>query len=118
VAEAPAQEFLARYNEEAEKLFNIRTHALWNYHTNLTDHNAKILKEISLRRSAFADKTYNESLFLKDAKLSKSTKRAIKMVVEAVLTGDDIKNLTDIKSNMTKIYGSGEVCSDKENNQT
>ncbi|CAL4122237.1 unnamed protein product [Meganyctiphanes norvegica] len=117
-AEASALEFLERYNEEAQKIVNNGVHAAWNYKTNLTDHNANLSSEASLRSSAFAAKTYNESLFLRDAKLTKATKRAMKMVAGAVLIGDDIKKLTNITSRMTKIYGSGKVCSDKENNQT
>lgn len=45
--EAKALEFLERFDKEKLRLVNLDVLALWNYETNITDHNLKARQETS-----------------------------------------------------------------------
>ncbi|XP_076041212.1 angiotensin-converting enzyme-like isoform X2 [Oratosquilla oratoria] len=107
-----AQQYLAEYNELALGYSNSHTKIQWEYNINLTDHNAQKAKEASLEWTKMAREAYkNVSVFLtRPDELSPETKRMLKKVGSRELDDEDAKRLTEVSSEMQKIYGSSKCC--------
>nr|XP_053637887.1 angiotensin-converting enzyme-like isoform X2 [Cherax quadricarinatus] len=109
-AEREATRLLTEYQEEAEKQYNKVSLVSWAYHTNITEHNKKIMEEASLAITEFQKEWYNKVKNYLDSDLSPETSRVMKMAFPVQLDQADAKNLTSILATMSTIYSTATVC--------
>ncbi|XP_053637887.2 angiotensin-converting enzyme isoform X2 [Cherax quadricarinatus] len=109
-AEREATRLLTEYQEEAQKQYNKVSLVSWAYHTNITEHNKKIMEEASLAITEFQKEWYNKVKNYLDSDLSPETSRVMKMAFPVQLDQADAKNLTSILATMSTIYSTATVC--------
>ncbi|CAG0912459.1 unnamed protein product [Notodromas monacha] len=133
--EADAIAFLERYNTESSRLLNKGIILDWAYNTNITDANAEASTAASLELQAFSLASFNEALEFDSTNFSEDTQRQLKSVGAKQLPEAEQQTLSEvltllrgiftnilciemhvqiilrqILSNMSRIYGSGQVC--------
>ncbi|KAI9552326.1 hypothetical protein GHT06_022691 [Daphnia sinensis] len=108
-----ARAFLDRYNDEYSQLVTESTRASWNYETNLTDYNAAIVEEVSARVSAYGDKANSNASLFDTTSFAYDTRRLLTNVGSLSLNDEEMKELTQVLNQMSRIYGSHKVCKEE-----
>ncbi|XP_050702649.1 LOW QUALITY PROTEIN: angiotensin-converting enzyme-like, partial [Eriocheir sinensis] len=112
--EEAAKQLLESYQKEAEGIYNNNTQAAWNYKTNITEETRRKQEEAAERSRVFRERWNERSRDLADRDLTPETKRLLKKVFQVQLGEEDAKKLTMVKSEMSTIYSTGEVCLDEK----
>lgn len=128
--EGLAKAFLDRYDDEYSQLATEKTWASWNYETNLTDYNAAIVvdfynprycvlfeiyvnfyiqEEVSARVSAYGDRANSNASLFDTTLFAYDTRRLLTSVGSLSLNPEEVKELTQVLYQMSRIYGSHKV---------
>lgn len=112
--EEKAENFLNKFNQEAEDLSYQSSLASWNYNTNITEENAQKMNEAAAKWSAFYEEqskiAQNFSLQeIQDATIKRQLK-ALQQSGSSALSPDKNKQLNTILNTMSTIYSTGKVC--------
>ncbi|KAK3605969.1 hypothetical protein CHS0354_019648 [Potamilus streckersoni] len=110
-----ARAWLRQYDQEAGVAFNKQVEADWRYSTNITDETQNNRTKADIEQSAFQKKKANEAQQFdwknfKDEYLRRTFFLITNIGVSALKDVNQIKELSDVKSNMESIYGKGRVC--------
>jgi len=103
------------------KLNNVKTIAEWNYNTNLTDHNAEILKVAEKELTDFQAKVFATLQNFDFKRLKEelpSIYRLFRKVGKKSLPDEESLKLVSVKQKMGTIYGSSKVCGNFHGNGT
>ncbi|MGH0131856.1 UNVERIFIED_CONTAM: hypothetical protein FKN15_047959 [Acipenser sinensis] len=114
--ETAAKEFLSRFNDTAENVWNVYSEASWAYNTNITEHNKLIMLQKNLDMSTH---TLQYGLEARNFDYTdfqdESTKRILKKLSDierAGLPENELKEYNNILSSMETKYSVAEVCRD------
>uniref|UniRef100_A0A8C6YB45 Angiotensin-converting enzyme n=1 Tax=Naja naja TaxID=35670 RepID=A0A8C6YB45_NAJNA len=106
-----AAEFLKQFDDRAVDLYYNASIASWNYNTNLTEENAKIMHEKDNIFSKFyAEASRNASMF----NVNQITDETIKLQIRLLQNGPTDSSTTDqldtVLRKMSTLYSTGTVC--------
>uniref|UniRef100_A0A8D0EAX9 Angiotensin-converting enzyme n=1 Tax=Salvator merianae TaxID=96440 RepID=A0A8D0EAX9_SALMN len=109
-----ATKFLEQFNDQAEDLSYESSLASWNYNTNITEENAKMMNEADSRWSDFYKQaSQNASTFNVDEISSDTIKLQLIFLQDkgsSVLPPEKYNHLNDILNQMSTIYSTETVC--------
>ncbi|XP_014260341.1 angiotensin-converting enzyme-like [Cimex lectularius] len=116
--EEAAVKFAKEQNELRGQLANMNTLVSWNYESNLTEHNKKIMLDTALETSIKVKKYWEETIkfpwqTFKDADLRRQFKQ-LSLLGTAALSDEKKKELNKLISDMGETYSKAKVCDYKD----
>ncbi|XP_060063192.1 angiotensin-converting enzyme-like [Ylistrum balloti] len=109
--EAATRYWLRRTNEKLRIEMNTNVVAGWNYESNITDATKEKMTESNVKFAAFQRKLGEEVGSCKSQTFSDDTSRQLKLLdqIFSPKDPDNVKELEDLKADLTEIYGDAEV---------
>ncbi|KAK3886578.1 hypothetical protein Pcinc_009227 [Petrolisthes cinctipes] len=112
--EAEAIDFLGRYDREAGQMCNKFMEASWNYNTNVTDFNKRVMLQQQMIWSDFHRTKWNEATNFAWKNFTTPTVRRmfsfLTVLGKAALPRDKLKELTGLLQEMKTTYSVAKIC--------
>lgn len=109
-----AQEFLDRYNTEAQAVFSKNAEINWAFNTNITDHNQKAVVQSNLEVALWQQNMSRDAQTFNTSGFSPDTQRQFYKIKDigtsALQDVDKLERLNEILSEMESIYSKARVC--------
>ncbi|KAF8795126.1 Angiotensin-converting enzyme-like protein [Argiope bruennichi] len=111
-----ALQFLRTHDQMASQIANLATIASWNYQSNLTEHNKKVMLETEQESAKFSKEAWKNatSFAWKDFKDKNETLfrwfKSLSVLGTAALPEEKFKELTELSADMQDIYSKAKVC--------
>ncbi|KAK4313338.1 hypothetical protein Pmani_015292 [Petrolisthes manimaculis] len=114
INEAEAIDFLGRYDREAGQMCNKFMEASWNYNTNVTDFNKRVMLQQQMIWSDFHRTKWNEATNYAWKNFTTPTVRRmfsfLTVLGKAALPRDKLKELTGLLQEMKTTYSLAKIC--------
>ncbi|XP_059143558.1 angiotensin-converting enzyme-like [Physella acuta] len=108
------EDFLTRYNDEAQKVYFADVSAEWNFNTNITDYNQEKMLEQKLLTAKFSQEAYNNASQFNLTNMTPIQRRQFIKIMDigtsAQRNQTKLARLQKVLSDMESIYSTATVC--------